>query len=89
MKDVAYLLSDPDGSDGLEAQHLDTYFRHLRNAVSADSNSIDRDALEAEWRALYPIACADYYRFLAGWAKEHWRRDVHAQRIVQRVLRSL
>ncbi|HLL25093.1 MAG TPA: phosphotransferase, partial [Kofleriaceae bacterium] len=56
IKDVAYLLWD-------RADHvaqLDVYFRHLR------ARGVDA-ALEAEWRALYPLARADFARFLAGW----------------------
>lgn len=63
MKDVAYLLSG--SSESVEQRSLDTYFAHLRSALVG----VDGAALEAEWRALYPLACADYYRFLAGWAK--------------------
>ena len=90
MKDVAYLLSG--GSEALEERQLDTYFGALRAALSQRrdaSNAIDVAALENEWRALYPIACADYYRFLAGWAKSYWRSDAHAQRVTRKVLRDL
>lgn len=60
MKDVAYLLwGRPD-----EEAHLPTYFRYLRAALAAE---VDADAFEAEARALYPIARADFRRFLAGW----------------------
>ena len=91
MKDVAYLLSSPSGggAEAMEQRHLDTYFRHLREALAPRRESIDVDAVESEWRALYPIACADYYRFLAGWAKEHWKRDRHGQRVTREVLRGL
>lgn len=68
MKDVAYLLfgrrgwgSGDDGGGPL----LDRYFMELRAALDP---SIDGDALEAEWRALYPVARADFHRFLAGWS---------------------
>jgi hypothetical protein len=54
MKDVAYLLH---GRNDDPAPHLDTYFRYL--GATAE--------LEAEWRALYPIAVRDFQRFLAGW----------------------
>ena len=47
------------------------------------------NALEDEWRALYPIAYADYARFLAGWAKDHWRSNRHAQAAVAAILRRL
>lgn len=60
MKDVAYLL---DG-EAHTARALDHYFRQLRAALPSE---MDADALETEWRALYPIACSDFARFLAGW----------------------
>ncbi|HEY4059391.1 MAG TPA: phosphotransferase [Kofleriaceae bacterium] len=56
MKDVAYLLH------GHSDRHLDTYFRHLRAELSGDA-----DAIEREWRALFPVAQQDFARFLAGW----------------------
>lgn len=85
MKDVAYLVSDDAG----EERWLDVYFVHLRAALAARPDRVDAASLEREWRALYPIARADYHRFLAGWAKEHWRRDTHAQRLTRDVVRSL
>ncbi len=82
MRDVAYLISGAPG----EGRLLDEYFRCLRDRLEP---SVDAGALESEWRALYPIACADFYRFLAGWAKESWRRDAHAQRVTREVLSQL
>lgn len=58
MKDVAYLLHGHDDA------HLDMYFRHLRSQLPPH---VDVDALEAEWRALFPVAQRDFQRFLAGW----------------------
>jgi hypothetical protein len=58
MKDVAYLLH------GHADSHLETYFRYLLPLVQRD---LDVDALEAEWRALFPVAQLDFKRFLAGW----------------------
>ncbi len=90
IKDVAYLLASPDRHDAAaEQRHLDGYFAQLRAAVAARDPSVDVEALEREWRALYPIACADYYRFLAGWAPVHWRSESHGQRVVREVLRTL
>ena len=91
MKDVAYLLSggSGNGSEAIEQRHLDTYFGYLRGAFAARTDFVHVDALETEWRTLYPIACADYYRFIAGWAKEHWRSDGHGQRVTRAVLRAL
>lgn len=89
MKDVAYLLSGESSSAAVEQRHLDTYFKHLREGVARLHPSLDLVALEAEWRALYPIAGADFCRFMAGWAKEHWRSDGAGQRLVRDVLRKL
>lgn len=94
MKDVAYLLSGGSGNaaEAVEARLLDRYFVHFRAALSGlaePAHPFDAEAIEAEWRALYPIARADYHRFLAGWATDYWRRDTHAQRLVREVLRSL
>ena len=89
MKDVAYLLSGESSSEAVEQRHLDTYFKHLREGVARLHPSIDVATLESEWRALYPIAGADFCRFMAGWAKEHWRSDGAGQRLVRDVLRKL
>lgn len=93
MKDVAYFLSGGSSlaAEAAEARHLDTYFVLLRAALARreDAAAVDVDALEREWRALYPIARADYHRFLAGWAKDDWRRDAHAQRQMRELLRTL
>jgi hypothetical protein len=88
MKDVAYFLGSCSysGHEVTDARYLDAYFRMLRAALPA---SVDGALLEREWRALYPVACADFYRFLAGWAPDEWRRDRVGQRIVRDVLREL
>ncbi len=91
MKDVAYLLSSPRNrsAEAVEQRHVDTYFRHLREALAPRRTSVDVDALETEWRSLYPIARADFYRFLAGWAKDHWKTESHGQQAIRDVLRTL
>jgi aminoglycoside phosphotransferase (APT) family kinase protein len=83
MKDVAYLVAGEPN----EARAVERYFGHLRRELAV--RSIDPAPVETEWRALYPIACADFYRFLAGWAPEHFARDRHAQRLLDDVARSL
>lgn len=86
MKDVAYLLYGraDEPADGIAHDHLATYFRHLRAGLD---DRIDAGALEAEWRALYPIARLDFCRFLAGWSPAHWRQDRRGQRFVREALR--
>lgn len=93
MKDVAYLLHGrhDEPSPGVPSPHLATYFQHLGTALGARRDAAathDVDAVEAEWRRLYPVARLDFCRFLAGWAPEHWRGDADGQRFVARTLRD-
>lgn len=71
MTDVAYLLHGRSDApaDGIDAPRLDTYFTALRAALAirGDAAPLDGADLEREWRALYPVARADFHRFLAGW----------------------
>lgn len=85
MRDVAYLLAGDAGSHAAELSLLDWYFEELRAAAVG----VNMDALEREWRQLYPIACADFYRFLAGWAPEYWRKHAVGKRTVEQVMREL
>ena len=65
MKDIAYLLYG-DVSREDEAALVDDYFAALRRELAG--RDVDAAALEAEWRRLYPVAYADFVRFLAGWS---------------------
>jgi len=80
MKDVAYLLYGraDEPADGIAHDHLATYFRHLRGALGPRA-----DAVETEWRAMYPLARLDFCRFLAGWSPAHWQRDRRGQSFVR------
>jgi len=89
MKDVAYFLSSCMTEAECESsapRHLDTYFHLLRDAVRQREKPIDLGALESEWRALYPIAWADFYRFLAGWSLNHWKIHGYSDRLTRAVL---
>ena len=89
MKDVAYFLGsclDTQALDGSEARYLDGYFAALRAALS---ESIDAEAVEAEWRALYPFAWADFHRFLEGWMPSHHKINPVMERWTRRALAAL
>ena len=87
VKDVAYLLSDLAG-DAAELEFVDVYFAHLQRELSRRGHGASADQVEGEWRALYPVARADFHRFLAGWAKDHWRRDEKGRRVTAAFLRA-
>ena len=65
MKDVAYFLwgMSPKRADEM----VSLYFEHLGAAMKPRHPEVDFDALENEWRGLYPAACEDFERFLKGW----------------------
>jgi hypothetical protein len=91
IQDVAYFLISCSnaGVEATQSEHLDIYFRHLTDALRTERPTLDATPVEQSWRALYPIACADFYRFYAGWAPEAWERDAVGKTIVSGVLRSM
>ena len=92
MKDVAYFISsclDEDESEALEAELLDRYFELLRDALKKSGKALDFVALEKDWRALYPVAWTDFYRFLQGWSPGHWKLHRYSERLAREVLESL
>ncbi|MCA8941577.1 MAG: phosphotransferase [Planctomycetes bacterium] len=90
VQDVAYFLSSCLESEELESfadAALDRYFVSLGSALEARRPELDRAELEAEWRALYPIAWADFVRFLDGWAPAgHFKRHGYSARMTELAL---
>ena len=44
---------------------------------------IDMADLEQQWRALYPVAWADFLRFLQGWKPGHWKIHRYSKRMLE------
>ena len=92
MKDVAYFISsclDEDDSERMGPALLDRYFSLLNDALEHVGKPVDFAALEADWRALYPVAWTDFYRFLQGWSPGHWKLHRYSERLAREVLASL
>ena len=92
MKDLAYFIGscfDEAACAAAEAQVLDDYFAALRTAVYEKQPTVDVDALEADWRALYPIAWTDFHRFLKGWSPGHWKVHGYSEALARSVITSL
>ncbi|MGJ8641705.1 MAG: phosphotransferase [Opitutaceae bacterium] len=92
MKDVAYFIGsclDERSAEANEAHLLDTYFSALKAAVCRNHPSIDVDQLEAEWRALYAVAWADFHRFIKGWSPGHWKISEYSERLTREVIADL
>lgn len=92
MKDVMCLLDSclSPFDVGLEgASYLDFYFLQLTAALKERSEPMDAIAVEKEWRQLYPVAWADYYRFLDGWAPGKYPPEGHIEELLEKALQLL
>jgi len=92
VKDVAYFFGSIWGVSECQAHAataLDYYFGRLRTLLADRLTPLAIEALEQEWRALYPVAWADFYRFLAGWAPGHGENHAYSERMLQQALREL
>jgi aminoglycoside phosphotransferase (APT) family kinase protein len=90
MKDVAYFLESCLSSEELERYQndvLDFYFEILEDATN--KNQINFKSLEAEWRKMYPIACADFTRFLMGWMPGHQKINDYQLALLEEVVANL
>jgi hypothetical protein len=89
MKDVAYFLGSILGEDELEfleEELLSVYFTFLRKTLRAAGKENDMYELEQEWRRLYPIAWADFTRFLLGWMPTHRKLNWYSEKMVKMAL---
>ena len=92
MKDLAYFMSsclNERECEESEAWVLDHYFHELRRALTHNKHPIDLDSLEESWRRVYPIAWADFYRFLEGWSPGHWKVNGYSQKQVEKALKGI
>jgi len=96
MKDVAYFLGSCLSSSECELYEdglLDYYFLELQKASDNYRKPFSRDKIEfvtlkEEWRGLYPVACADFTRFLLGWMPTHQKVNEYSLKIMDSVLSS-
>lgn len=76
VKDLAYLVGSCLPQEQLvefDLFILPEYLKHLKQALAHYQVSLDFNALKAETYQLYPIAWADFYRFLLGWNPQSWK----------------
>lgn len=76
VKDLAYLVGSCLNEKQLiefDGAIVNEYLAHLKKALIHYNVSINFDALSKETKQLYPVAWADFYRFLLGWNPESWK----------------
>ena len=89
MKDVAYFLGSCLNNAELKKHGhtlLSFYFEELEKVVSKKINFQD---LESEWRNMYPLAWADFERFLMGWNPDHYKLTKYSKEMTLKALKSL
>jgi hypothetical protein len=92
MKDVAYFIGSCLNEGECEKREdflLDSYFSVLKDAVREKHRDIDVDALEDDWRKLYPVAWTDFHRFIKGWSPGHWNINSYSERLAKKVMATL
>ena len=92
MKDLAYFIGsclDESSCEKREAELLNRYFSTLRGNLSVNRPDLDPEAIETEWRDLFPVAWTDFHRFLKGWSPDHWKINSYSERLTREVVASL
>ena len=83
VKDLAYFLGACLNQTDLfkhEQNLLDEYFSQLKKALEHYQVKVDFTHLQQEWRQLYPLVWADFYRFLLGWSPDHYKINSYMQK---------
>ena len=92
MKDVAYFIGsclDEKDCEKYEAELLNYYFSVLQSSILSRKMDIDVAALVRDWRELFPVAWADFHRFIKGWSPGHWKINSYSERITKSVIEAL
>ncbi len=92
MKDVAYFIGSclyEEDCERFEKQLLGIYFEALTKALVEKRKEVDPQAVEKEWRELYPVAWTDFHRFVKGWSPSHWKIHGYSERIAREVVAQL
>ena len=92
IKDVAYFISSclhEEDCERFEEELLGWYFARLKEALEIRKSPIDPAVVEENWRALFPVAWADFHRFLKGWSPGHWKINGYSECITRDVVSQL
>lgn len=92
IKDVIYLLSscltDLECKEW-ESELLEYYFHNVEEALVLERNNLIFSDLEVEWRRMYPIAWADFSRFLLGWMPTHKKLNNYSSDMVNQAMKII
>ena len=92
IKDVAYFLGSCLTENECQRHHktlLDFYLAKLLSRTKERLPDVSLNALEEAWRHLYPLAWADFQRFLLGWSPQHAKNNAFSQSMAEEALAAL
>ena len=93
VQDVAYFLGSCLSETQLKA-HLEyllaVYFDELARCLIAQGDSPDlAEAVTQEWYTLFPVAWADFHRFILGWCPTHVKNTAFSRHMTKRGLQAV
>jgi len=93
IRDVWYLFTSClEDIESKQAALLEFYFTRLRYYLGKSHSHWTAetfDAIESEWRELYPYAIADLQRFILGWRPKYYKLTDYTRRVTEKVLAEL
>jgi len=92
VKDLAYLVGSclqQEQLVELDQLALDEYLFQLKAGLKHYKVKFDQQELEQEIRTLYPVAWADFYRFLLGWNPKSWKVCDYMKQMAQQGIKNL
>ncbi|MGO2011723.1 MAG: kinase [Pseudoalteromonas sp.] len=90
--DVMYFMTSCFNDDQLHDhadEYLAYYFTHLKSALTIYQPTINADDVTTQWQKLWPLAWADFYRFLAGWSPTHKKINTYMLNLYNESLNNL
>jgi hypothetical protein len=92
MKDVALFLSSVLTFEETPKQvetYLQHYFREFTSSLEQFQPSLDANDVVATWLKLYPVAWADFQRFVKGWSPDHWKINPFTESLTEQAISLL
>ena len=92
MKDLVLFMSSavaPNQCAQMESWILNQYFSCLRNSLEQFQPHLSPAEVEAAWRPLFPVAWADFQRFIKGWSPSHWKINDYSENLTKTALKYI
>jgi thiamine kinase-like enzyme len=92
VKDVALFLSSVlsfEESVETVSRYVDHYFEMLTSELHHYHPTLNAADVVQVWRLLYPVAWADFQRFVKGWSPDHWKINPFTEALTEQALVSL